>query len=187
MSRSRLVATENARHCDHLIPESLDRTRRDSDVLFVAGGFDFKANSLKSVFFWAVRIAGPEYHGVWGFVESFRQEIMHLANYITLVKSVLRIVRDTDDEDVLTGLLEMGNQTMEMLRDLLNKAAKHMLDARDEDGSLGRNAGVAFVEIMCGTDTAELRAEIQRWLSQFHEVGGPTIDKWAPGTIQLYS
>lgn len=185
VSRSRPVSRENALQCDYSIPESLDRTRWDPDVLQVVVGSVFDAYLLKSALESAVSLFGPEDHLASEVADELWELIVYLTTNIKLAESVRPMVCNTKDKDVLIDLLGVGNQTMERLRDLLNKTTQQMLDI---DGSLlRRDAGTTLVEVLFGKETIWLMADIRDWVWRFNDAGkGIIIRNWDLDAIQRF-
>lgn len=137
-------------------------------------GSVFDANSLgKWIYDWTVY-----HHGAGSPIGEMSGELwlllIQLAGKMKRAE-ILPKIRTQDNKEMVDGFIVAGGRLTDMLRKLLNACEGPMLRSstkQKNEGQLGKNAGVEFVETLFGPDrkldkTQRFMASVRLWILRF--------------------
>jgi len=143
----------------------------EEPILLLGSVFD--ANSLgKWVYDWTVYHHGPA-TPISDMAGELWLLLIQLAGKIKRAEECVPRIRSEDNKEMMEDFIESGERLWDRLKKLLKLCEEPMLrTSRKGSGSLGKNAGVEFVESMYGRDrqldkTEKLMAGIRLWNMRF--------------------
>ncbi|CRK23882.1 hypothetical protein BN1723_003042, partial [Verticillium longisporum] len=129
----------------------------EEPILLLGSVFD--ANSLgKWIYDWTVY-----HHGTATPISDVAGELwlllIQLAGKIKRADEVVERIRSAENKDLVEDFIDSGERLQDKLRKLLKTCEQPMLKASSKKSSLGKNAGVEFVETLFGRERELDRTE----------------------------
>ncbi|RXG43246.1 hypothetical protein VDGE_07404 [Verticillium dahliae] len=129
----------------------------EEPILLLGSVFD--ANSLgKWIYDWTVY-----HHGTATPIADVAGELwlllIQLAGKIKRADEVVERIRSAENKDLVEDFIDSGERLQDKLRKLLKTCEQPMLKASSKKSSLGKNAGVEFVETLFGRERELDRTE----------------------------